>query len=164
MVSACLIAACAANGKLSAEQKLKESRYNQYFTKDFELYYKVKLRKYYHFEPMTLITKETTGYSKFFGGHFCHSDVLLRPVQVEAKSIAVEHHFTLRADLCKNGVDNYIKENLSRYTESSIWNSSDIEALDLYITELNRKYGIDLDPKSLKYTNQFCWEVDTDVH
>lgn len=165
MVSACLIAACASGGNtLTEEQKRKESMYNQYLTPDFDLYYIVKLRKYYHFEPMTLVK---ANYEPCYVGSIyapiLQSEVQLNPVKVEAKSITVEHTFSLRADKCKNGVDNYIRDNLDRYTESGIWYTSDREAIDLYVTELNKRYNIDLDPKSLTYTNQFCWEVESDV-
>ncbi len=162
MNSACIIAACASNGR--AAQEKKEQMYNQYFTKDWELYYRIKLRKYYHFEPMMLVKDN---YEPCYVGSIyapiLQSKVQLKPVKVEARSIVVEHIFSLRADKCKNGVDNYIKENLSRYTDSSIWDISDTEALDLYATELKDRYNIELDTKSLKYTNQFCWEVESDV-
>lgn len=164
MNSACIIAACAANGRLSTEQRRKEQMYTQYFTNDFTLYYRVKLRKYYHFEPMTLVK---ANYEPCYVGSIyapiLQSEVQLNPVNVEAKSIAIEHIFSLRADKCKNGVDNYIKDNLERFTTSGVWFDSDRQALDLYVSELNRKYNIDLDINSLKYTNQFCWEVECDV-
>lgn len=159
MNSACIIAACAANSR-----KRNEHFYNQYFDKDFELYYRVKLRKYYHFEPMTLVK---ANYGPCYVGSIyapiLQSEVQLKPVKVEAKSIFVERQFTIRADKCTNGVDNYIKENLVNFTTSGIWFDSDRQALDLYVTELNERYNIDLDMNSLKYTNQFCWEVESDV-
>ena len=164
MNNACIVAACAVNGRLSAEQKRKENMYNQYLTSDFNLYYRVKLRKYYHFEPMTLVK---ANYEPCYVGSIyapiLQSEVQLTPVKVAAKSIAVEHIFSLRADKCTNGVDNYIKENLERFTTSCVWFDSDRQAVDLYVTELNKRYNIDLDPKSLKYTNQYCWEVESDV-
>lgn len=163
MNSACIIAACAANGRLSSEQRRKEDMYTQYFTKDFEFYYKVRLRKYYHFEPMTLVTPIDA--PCYVGSIYApvKFDVMLSPVHIEARSIAVEQIFSVRADKCKNGVDNYIKDNLERFTTSNVWFDSDRQAVDLYITELNKRYDIDLDPKALKYTNQFCWEVESDV-
>ena len=53
MNSACIIAACAA-----ASRAAQQSKSNSYFSdgKGFEVYYKVKLRKYYYFEAMTLIS------------------------------------------------------------------------------------------------------------
>lgn len=164
MNSACIVAACAVNGRLSAEQKRKESMYSQYFTKDWELYYRIKLRKYYHFEPMTLVKYN---YEPCYVGSIyapvLQSEVQLKPVNIEAKSIAIEHCFSIRADKCTGGVDNCIEDNLEKFTTSSVWFDSDRQVFDLYITELNKKYNIDLDSSSLKYTNQFCWEVESDV-
>ena len=32
-----------------------------------------------------------------------------------------------------------------------------------FYNQYNERYNIDLDMDSLKYTNQFCWEVESDV-
>lgn len=164
MNSACIIAACAVNSRLSQEQKRREDMYTQYFTKDFDLYYNIRFRKYYHFERVTLVKPD---YEPFYVGSIyapVKYDVMLHTVEVEPKSIVVERQFTIRASKCTNGVDNYIKDNLEYFTTSGLWFDSDRQAIDLYVNELNKKYDIDLDSSSLKYTNQFCWEVESDVH
>ena len=158
MNSAPIIAACAVNAR-----KRKQEHYNTYFDKDFEFYYKVKLRKYYHFEPMTLVKVEDIPHCKPFSKCIPQTEVVIKPVQVEAKSLVVERMFTVYSKNCPNGIDNYIEENLDRYAESGIWYMSDREAVYTYIEELNKKFNIDLDKDSLKYTTQYCWEVESDV-
>ena len=156
MNNAAIIAACTASRRNS-------ERYNKYFDKDFEFYYRVKLRKYYHFEPMTLVKVEDKLHSKFCAGSICHSDVLIKPVQVEAKTVGIEKIFTVYSKNCPEGIDKYVEDNLDRYAESGIWYMSDREVIYTYIEELNKKYNIDLDKDSLKYTTQYCWEVESDV-
>ena len=160
MNAACLIAACAVNAR-----RRKPEHYNVYFDKDFQFYYKVKLRKYYHFDNTTLVK---ANYEPCYMGSiyapFCQSEVQITPVQVAAKSIAVEKIFTVYSKNCPNGIDSYMEDNLDKYIESSIWYASDSEVLYTYIEALNNKYNIDLDKSSLKYTTQYCWEVESDIH
>lgn len=157
MNNACLSAAAA----VTARRNSGYNMYAHYFDRDFNIYYIFKIRKYYHFEPMMLAK---TTYEPCYMGSiyapFCQSEVQLTPIKVDAKSIAVEHTFTVYEKNCPNGIDNYIEDNLERLTNSGIWFDSDRQALDLYVTELNKRYNIDLDPKSLTYTNQYCWEVE----
>ena len=90
----------------------------------------------------------------------CQSEIQLTPVKIDAKTIAIEYSFSVYEKNCPNGVDNYIKDNLERLTNSGVWYDSDRQALDLCVTELNKKYNINLDKSSLRYTNQYCWEVE----
>lgn len=161
MNSACLIASAA----VTARRNNGHNMYAHYFDRNFNIYYKFKIRKYYHFEPMMLVkpTYEPCYMGSIYAP-FCQSDVQVTPIKVDAKTIAVEHSFSVYEKNCPNGVDNYIRDNLERLINSGVWYDSDRQALDLYITELNERYNIDLDPKSLTYTNQFCWEVESDVH
>jgi hypothetical protein len=159
MNSACLIAACAATARRNNSNG--HNRYAHYFDRDFDIYYRFKIRKYYHFEPMMLV--KPTYEPCYMGSIYApilQSEVQLTPVKVDAKTIAVEHSFTVYEKNCPNGVDNYIKDNLERLVTSGVWYDSDRQALDLYVTELNRKYNINLDKSSLRYTNQYCWEVE----
>ena len=157
MNSACLIATCAA----ASRRNNNHNMYAHYIDRDFNIYYRFKIRKYYHFEPM-MIVKPT--YEPCYMGSiyapFCQSQVQLTPIKVDAKTIAVEHSFSVYEKNCPDGVDTYIKDNLERLLNNGVWYDSDRQALDLYITELNRKYNIDLDKSSLRYTNQYCWEVE----
>lgn len=161
MNNACLMASAV----VTARRNNNHNMYGHYFDRDFDIYYRFKIRKYYHFEPMMLV--KPTYEPCYIGSIYapiCQSEVQLTPIKVDAKTIIVEHSFSVYAKNCPNGVDNYIKDNLERLTTSNIWYNSDKQALDLYVTELNKRYNINLDPKSLTYTNQFCWEVDCDVH
>lgn len=157
MNNACLIAAAA----VTARRNNDHNMYAHYFDRDFDSYYRFKIRKYYHFEPMMLVkpTYEPCYMGSIYAP-FCQSEVQLTPVKVDAKTIAIEHIFSVYEKNCPNGVDNYIKDNLERLITSSVWFDSDRQALDLYVTELNRKYNINLDRNSLIYTNQYCWEVE----
>ena len=157
MNSACLIAAAA----VTARRNNSHNMYAHYFDRDFDIYYRFKIRKYYHFEPMVLV--KPTYEPCYMGSIYApilQSEVQLTPIEVDAKSIAVEHSFSVYEKNCPDCVDNYIKDNLERLTNSGIWYDSDRQALDLYVNELNRKYNINLDKNSLKYTNQYCWEVE----
>ena len=157
MNSACLIASAA----VTARRNNGHNMYAHYFDRDFYMYYRFKIRKYYHFEPMMLV--KPTYEPCYMGSIYApilQSEVQLTPIKVDAKTIAVEHSFSVYEKNCPNGVDNYIKDNLERLTNSGVWYDSDRQALDLYVTELNRKYNINLDKSSLSYTNQYCWEVE----
>ena len=158
MNSACLIASAAVTARRNNNQ---HNMYAHYFDRDFDIYYRFKIRKYYHFEPMMVV--EPTYEPCYMGSiyaPFCQSEVQLTPIKVDAKTIAIEHSFSVYEKNCPDGIDNYIKDNLERLTNSSVWYDSDRQAFDLYITKLKRKYNIDLDKSSLKCTNQYCWEVE----
>lgn len=126
-----------------------------------QIYYKVNLRKYYHFEPTLIVTPI---YEPLYIGSvyapICQCEVQVSPVKIEAQTIAIEHCFYVYDKQCPEGIDNYIKKNLNKFITNNVWYDSDRQALDLYTTELNRKYNIDLDKNSLRYTNQYCWEVE----
>lgn len=157
MNSASLLGAAA----VTTRRNNGHNRYAHYFDGEFDIYYRFKIRKYYHFEPMILV-KPT--YEPCYVGSIyapiCQSEVQLTPIKVDAKTIAVEHSFSVYEKNCPNGIDNYIKDNLERLINSGVWYDSDRQALDLYVSELNRKYNINLDKSSLRYTNQYCWEVE----
>ena len=157
MNNACLIAAAA----VTARRNNTHNMYAHYFDRDFNIYYRFKIRKYYHFEPMMLVKPiYEPCYMGSIYAPFCQSEVQLTPINLDAKTIAIEHSFSVYEKNCPNGIDNYIKDNLERLTTSSVWFDSDRQALDLYVTELDKKYNINLDKRSLRYTNQYCWEVE----
>jgi hypothetical protein len=162
MNSACVIAACS-NGAYKKEHE----PYSEYIDSDFNVFYVLKVRKYYHFEPMILVTNQTDLCTNLFGKYICQSDVLLKTVKAEPKSLFIEHHFSIYKDKCSNSIGKnvfeYVEQNIERFISSSVWDSSDEQALNTYIKELNRKYNITIDKNSLEYTNQFCWEVELDV-
>lgn len=152
MNNACLLAACAVNTH-------KRKTYNQRLDKDFNLYYKIKLKKYYHFEAIKVATIVENPHSTFLDKHIVPTAVMFKPVQVEPKSIGIEKIFTVCSKNCPNGIDKYVEDNLNKYTELGIWYQSDRDAVYTYIDEIKRKYNTDLEPDSLRYTTQFCWEI-----
>ena len=135
--------------------------YAHYINRIPDRYYRFKIRKYYHFEPIMLVkpTYEPCYMGSIYAP-FCQSEVQLTPVEVNARTIAIEHVFSINEKNCPNGIGRYIKNNFERLINNNVWYDSDRQALDLYVTGLNRKYNIDLDKSSLRYTNQFCWEVE----
>lgn len=154
MNSACIIAACAAASR-AAQQSNKKA--NVSAVNNIEIYYKVKLRKYYYFDAMTLVSFVDNCYTGSI-----YAPVItpyFKPVKVPARTVAVEHIFTVPASKCPKGIDHYIKENLKTFDESPIWKSYDNQVIFKYIDELNEELRIDLDPSSLTYKSQFCWEV-----
>ena len=157
MNSASLLGAAA----VTARRNNMHNRYAHYFDGEFDIYYRFKIRKYYHFEPMMLV--KPTYEPCYIGSIYapiCQSEVQLTPIKADAKTIAVEHSFWVYEKNCPKGIDNYIKDNLERLINSGVWYDSDRQALDLCVSELNRKYNINLDKSSLRYTNQYCWEVE----
>lgn len=154
MNSACIIAACAAASR-AAQQSNK--KVNDNAGANLEIYYKVKLRKYYYFDAMTLVSFVDNYYTGSI-----YAPVItpyFKPVKVPARTVGIEHVFTVPASRCPNGIDRYIKENLKTFDESPIWKSYDNKVIFKYIDELNEEFKIDLDPSSLTYKSQFCWEV-----
>ena len=154
MNAACIIAACAASAR-------RNSAGNSYVgageSKGFEVYYNVKLRKYYYFEDMTLVSYE----GDYFTGSIYAPVVtrFVKPVKIPAKTIAMEQRFSISASKCPNGIDEYIRANLDDINSSIVWRENDSTVIDKYINELNKSLNIKLDPASLKYTSQFYWEV-----
>lgn len=154
MNSACIIAACAA-----ASRANQNNNSYSYVTggKGFEVYYKVKLRKYYHFKDMILLSFV----DDFYTGSI-YAPVLThyyKPVRVPMKTVAIEHVFTVPSSKCTNGIDNYIKENLDAISKSDIFAYYDDKVINEYRSDLNKELKIDVDPSSFSYTSQFCWEV-----
>lgn len=130
------------------------------YFRDDEMYFVFHIRKYYHFDSISVVSaKYEPCYMGSVYAPILQSLVQLTPTVVEPKTIALQHMFSVSSHKCKNGIDNYIKDNLNRYIESSIWDDSDKEVIDKYVTDINRKYNIDLDVNSVKFTNQYCWEV-----
>lgn len=158
MNSACLIAACAAASRRASEQQ--KNSYAQYFTKDFDLYYRVIFRKYFYFEEMLLVTPIES--PCYLGSVYApiKFDAAIKPVKVPAKTLAVAYSFPVRASKCKNGIDNYVKENLELFTSSSVWHFSEQQAIEKYTEELRKELNIEVEPESFRYTTQYCWEIE----
>ena len=155
MNNACLIAACAAASRRNQNPRL----YTTYIDFKDNTYYKVNFRMYLHFNPIMIVCPEEEGY---VGSYF--APVLtnfIKTVQLESKTIAQQHSFMINSKKCKNGIDKYIENNLESFTGSTIWNLYRNEIIDKYVTDINRKYNIELDKSSVDYSIQFVYEVDS---
>ena len=148
-MNAAILAACATNIIKNNQVKTIHT------TGTGELYYKVILKKYYHFEPMTLVAK--INYPWFLDKH--NGALAVKTIKVESKTLSVAHAFSIAASKCPNGVDSYIKENLTRFSNSAIWQVYDKQVINKYHTELMDKYDIDVEPSSFIFTSEYYWEV-----
>lgn len=162
MNSACIIAACATSSRNAQENS--SDMCTSYFRDTTQVYYKVKLRKYYYFDSMALVTPIESPY--YVGSIYAplKFDVLLDTVNVEPKTLMIEHHFYINTKECSDGIDNYIKDNMSRFTSSGIWELKDQQVINKYLSEINNKYNIELIRDSLDFTTQYCWEVEPYVY
>jgi hypothetical protein len=114
---------------------------------------------YLHFKPIDIVAP--TGEDNYIGS--IYAPVIqreLKRVHIDAQSIMYPWSFSVRADKCSNGIDDYIQEHISEYENSSIWELGKEEILNKYLDEIKRKYNVILDKNSPDYTIQYCWEVD----
>ena len=144
-MSACLIAAAAANARARRKDEEKTNSFTE------ELYYKVTLRKYYYFKPMTW-----TSPMEYNESTNIHS---MRTIDVEARTFAVASSFSVRASKCPNGIDAYIRYNLDKITSTDEWKARHTEMLADYCADIKRQHGIAVDPADLNYTTEYYWEV-----
>ena len=164
-MNAALIAACTVSKRNQEQAKFTYPK--MYLTKDFDVYYVVIFRKYYHFEPTTLIKPIVDRLPIFNDEPIQPSPVSV--IKVEPKSFALQHSFSISPykDEVKqfSNIDRYIECYKHRFTESNVWCTSDLEVEKLYKDFIKNTYGIDLTMrlKDLNYTTQFCWEVVCDV-
>lgn len=151
MNSACLIAACAANARASRKEEPVRILAD-------ELYYKVTFRKYYRFDPLSLVD---------FATKICaqvEPDTSVAPmpikiVSVAARSYAVQQSFSVRASKCSGSVDSYIRENLGQITSSADWLELDKQVINDYIKYVDFVYNIKLCAEDVLYTAEYYWEV-----
>lgn len=150
-MNAALIAACAANACRRNKNK------NSISVAGSEIYYKVKIRKYYYFDAVTIVTPDHMRYS---GSIYAPIETLmLKPVQLPATTFAVEQAFTVAASKCVNGIDAYVKDNFEYFTSTRLWLTSDNDTFEKYAAKIAKEYGVEVKQGSLHYTTQFHWEV-----
>lgn len=139
----------------------KTPRPRLYVTWNGQTYYKVIVRKYYHFDPMTLVKAnyEPCYIGSIYAPIF-ESDVQLQTVDIEAKTFALEHHFSVPASKCPEGIEEYLKTNLNRFATSTVWYESNKEVTDMYLHHLKLIHNIEVDISTLTYSNQYCWEIE----
>ena len=152
MNSACLIAACAANSRARRKDEEKAKSPVE------DLYYKVTLRKYYRFDPLSLAD---------FTTHICEpakpntyaAPMPIKIVNIDSRSSAVQQSFSVRASKCPEGIDNYIKENLAQITSSDDWLELDKQVINDYIKYVDLMYNIKLHAEDVLYITEYYWEV-----
>ena len=150
--SACIIAACATNART---RRKREENAN---SSAEELRYKVTLRKYYYFEPATIM-------GKWLGTQYpvLNDEVIpviaITPITVDAKTYGLASSFSVKESLCANGIDAYIRENLERITSTNEWKDMHVQVLNDYCADIKLCHGIDIDPAGLNYTTEYYWEV-----
>ena len=151
MNSACLIAACAANSRARRNSAPKPVYTGEY-------YYKVNLRKYYHFNPMSL-ADFTTQICKHVEPNTSAAPMPIKIVNIDTRSSAVQQSFSVRASKCPNGIDSYIRENLEQITSSDGWLELDKQVINDYIKYVDLMYNIKLHAEDILYTAEYYWEV-----
>ena len=150
-MNAALIAACATVAHRKKELPLGKAM------RELPLYYKVRFRKYYYFDALTIVTPD---HERLSGSVYAPiKTLMLKPVRLDAKTFAVEQNFPIAAAKCTNGVDSYVKDNFERFTADYRWRSCDEDIFNKYAKELMTKYGVQAAPGSLNYTVQYHWEV-----
>ena len=152
MNSACIIAACAANARARKKEEPVHIP-----TED--IYYKVTLRKYYRFDPMSL-ANFITQVCEHVEPNTSIAQMPINVVNIEARSSAVQQSFSVRASKCPNGIDNYIKENLAQITSSTDWLELDKQVLADYIKWADTVYGVKMPADAILYTTEYYWEVN----
>ena len=149
--SACIIAACAANARTRRNE-------DQVVHFTAEPYYKVTLRKYYRFDPLSL-AELATQICEPVDPNISIAPMPLRVINIEPRSSAVQQSFSVRASKCHNGIDNYIKENLAQITSSEDWLELDSCAVADYVSYVDLMYGVKLHAEDVLYTTEYYWEV-----
>lgn len=156
MNNACLIAAT-----VTSRRNNKPKEYATYFTTDnFDLYYRVNFRMYFHFNSLKAVTPIKEPLTNPSGGFIPESVTYIKPLIIEGRTIAKSHSFPLKADKCKDGPDKYVEANLERYTTSSVWDNAKEEIIEMYLEGIKDTYGITLERNSISYTTQYCWEIE----
>lgn len=149
--SACIIAACAAN----ARARKKEEPVSIHTE---ELYYKVTLRKYYYFKPITII-----GPTNRVDYPILNDEIIpvleVIPTMVGARTYAVMSSFSVKESSCPNGIDEYIRNNLDKITYTDEWKSLHAKTLMDYCKDVKAQYNVDINLACVSYTTKYYWEV-----
>ena len=158
MNSACLIAACAVNSRRNNEYK-----YKKYIDKELNLYYIVKYRMYLHFNSIEaiILDKINSNLSPRLDGFIPQGCSLTKRVKIEPRTICKQYTFSVDSKKCYTGIDDYIKDNKSKFEDSSIWDMYKYELINMYKKWVEDKYNVVLDDSYLDYNIQFCYEIES---
>jgi hypothetical protein len=150
-MNACLIAACAANARVRRKEE-------QVLIPAEEIYYKVTLRKYYHFKPAAIICQTNR-----VSYPVLNDDVIpvleVTPTVIGARTYALLSSFSVKESMCTNGIDEYIKNNLDKITSTDEWKSLHAKTLADYCKDVKAQHNVDIDPAYVSYTTEYYWEV-----
>ena len=149
--SACIIAACAANAR--ARKKEEPVR-----IPTEELYYKVTLRKYYYFKPVVVLPQ-----TPVYDYPVLADDVIpvmqISPTAISAETYGIASSFSVNANKCPRGIDEYIRNNLDKITSTDEWKAMHAKTLADYRKDVKIQYDVDIDPAYANYTTEYYWEV-----
>jgi hypothetical protein len=129
-----------------------------------DIYYHLTVRKYYHFEPLTIVapTKKKDAKHSYRNNSFIpSSEVPIETVTVPPRTVARTHCFFVSSKECSDGIANYLEKALDRYRTSSIWECADKVVMEEYLDYIKRIYNVDLKLNCDIVTTQFCMEVDS---
>lgn len=154
MNNACLIAACTPH---SCNNSINKGPWMYTNYKD-DFYYKVKFRMYMYFDSINIVMPIEEVY---VGSVYAPiKETHIKPVKVESQILAREHVFTVNISKIDTSIDTYIKNNLHRFINSTIWSLYKDEMIAKYLKHVKDKYNVILDESSVEYSIQYCWEVD----
>lgn len=162
-MNSALMTACvaASRNKYSNDTKMEFDERTLEFNSD--TYYELTVRKYYHFESLTIVAPtERDDALQFYSkdSSIPSSTVHIKTVTIPPQTVAKSHCFYLSTEDCSNGVEEYLEKNLNRYTNSSIWDFADEQVAKEYLDYVKRFYNVDLKPECKIMTAQFCTEVN----
>ena len=150
-ISACIIAACAAN----ARARKKEEPIH---IPAEELYYKVTLRKYYYFKPTTII-----GPTNRVDYPVLNDEIIpvleVTQTMVGARTYVVMSSFSVKESRCPNGIDEHIRNNLDKITYTDECKFLHAKTLVDYCKDVKAQDNVDIDLTCVSYTTKYYWEV-----
>jgi hypothetical protein len=170
-MNAAILAACA-TGARNSQTQTHAGYPVMHLTKDFDVYYNVVFRKYYHFESHTLVKPMAPVEISPISTEITPTSMSI--VHTEPKSLAMQHTFAVSPQkedgpglvrYLKHDLQKYIEWNIDRFTTSNVWCTSDLEIEKLYKDFIKNTYGISLETRlqDLNYTTQFCYEIELET-
>jgi hypothetical protein len=143
MTSACIIAACASNGRLREnnfhgfEEEVKYVPHGPYYNITYRLY--VKFDRLYH------ISKD------------------LKRLIIPEQTLAYSHNVALdwSKEISDYGLDTYLQDNID-IKRHEIWQKAKEEIIDEYINKVKEDYNISLSENELRYETELLYTINID--
>jgi hypothetical protein len=144
MTSACIIAACASNGRLREnnfygfEDEIKYVPHSPYYSVTYRLY--VKFDRLYH------ISKD------------------LKRLIIPEQTLTYSHTVALNwsKEISNYGLDNYIQDNIDSVKRNEFWQKAKEEIIDKYLNKVKEDYNISLSENDLKYETELLYTINID--